>query len=503
MHGYGPQDIPPVPIPLFDMSPTARLVLMTFALHAAGAAAGTVDLEDCRISAGPAFPTIKARCGTLERPVNPDDAQSPLLELEIALVPALNLEPEPDPIVPLAGGPGQGAIQFYSAYAHAFGHVRRDRDILLVDQRGTGGSARLDCPVDEDLIEGQYSTETTIRYTRECLETLAHDPRFFTSSIAVADLEAVRIALDIPALNLYGVSYGSRVAQHYARRYPEATRTIVLDGVVPPQLALGPDIALEAQRVLDTIFARCALDPPCDERFPGLSASFEALKKRLDAKPAKLELAHPLTGVVESISFGRLELAAAVRLLAYHPNTVALLPLMISEAADGRYAPLAAQYQMTTSSLSESLALGMHNAVMCSEDVPFYDASRIDGAALDASFIGPLQLAAIEAMCSVWPRGPVDADFKEPLATGIPTLLLSGGADPVTPPSYADLAAQAFRRAWLLTQPDQGHGQLVVGCMPRIFEQFVQNRGLDGVDTSCMERSFVMPFFLGYSGPAP
>lgn len=489
-----------------------RFATLSFLLSLAAAAAlpaaaddaqASLELKDCRISAGPAFPSLKARCGTLERPLDPSAPDGETIGINVAVVPALDLEPAPDPVVPLAGGPGQGAVQFYSGYAGAFEALRRDRDILLVDQRGTGKSARMDCPTDEELIEGQYSRETTLAYTRECLEALPHDPRFFTTSVAVTDLEAVRAALGLPALNLYGISYGSRVAQHYARRYPESTRTIVLDGVVPPQLPLGPEIALEAERAVDAIFSRCAESPACSEAFPDVADDFAALTARLDARAVDVELADPVTGRPETIRFGRAELAAAIRLLAYHPRSVAMVPLLVSEAADGYFAPLAAQFMMTLEELSDSLAIGMHNAVMCTEDVPFYDSLRMDRQAISATFIGVTQVDALETICSVWPAGPFDAGLREPLDTELPTLLLSGTADPITPPRYANLAAQGLRRAWLLTQPGQGHGQLAVGCMPRIIAEFVANAGLDEVDTSCMQRAFVMPFMLDFTGPAP
>lgn len=479
------------------------LVLTILTLGGNSLSARALELTDCRISAGPAYPSLPARCGTMPRPQNPDDPDSSQIELHVVVVPALNLTPKPDPIVPLAGGPGQSAVQFYASYAHAFEIVRRDRDVLLIDQRGTGESARLDCPIDEELIEGQYSVEQTIQYTEDCLETLPYDPRFFTTSIAIQDLDAVREALGYPSLNLYGVSYGTRVAQHYARRFPQATRTIVLDGVVPPQLALGPEIAIEAQRALDNIFARCSADAACDERFPDVAGAFETLKEKLAKKPVKVRLSNPVSGDYERMSFGRDEFAAAIRLLAYHSHTIALMPLLISEAADGNYAPLAAQYQMTVASLSESLAIGMHNTVMCSEDAPFYDNLTIDTQALGASYIGAVQLDALEAICSIWPAGPVDADFKRPLAIDTPTLLLSGSADPITPPAYADIAARNLKRAWLLTLEHQGHGQIAVGCMPRVVERFIDNATLKGIDASCREQAFVMPFFLDFGGPAP
>jgi pimeloyl-ACP methyl ester carboxylesterase len=482
---------------------TGALVLTLLLLGLSSQGVGALELEECRISAGPSFPGIKARCGILQRLQNPDDPESPLLDIRVAVVPALNLKPRPDPIVPLAGGPGQGAVQFYSAYAPAFERVRGDRDILLVDQRGTGESARMDCDIDEELIEGKFSVAATVEYMEACLEALPHDPQFFTSSVAVTDLEAVREALGYPALNLYGVSYGTRMAQHYARRYPASTRSIILDGVVPPQLALGPEIAIEAQLAIDNIFARCADDVACNERFPDIAASFEALKNRLDKKAAKVSLAHPVTGRVETMDFGRDELAGAVRLLAYSPNSIAMLPLLVSEAANGNYQPLAAQFQMTLISMSEALALGMHNAVMCSEDVPFYNDALVDDAALAASYIGPVQVEALKAICSVWPAGPVDEDFKLPLSTEIPTLLLSGSADPITPPRYADMAARNLKKAWLLTGEHQGHGQIAVGCMPRIIERFIDNAQLETGDADCFQNSFVMPFFLDFSGPQP
>jgi pimeloyl-ACP methyl ester carboxylesterase len=466
--------------------------------------APALELEDCRISAGPAYPGIKARCGTLLRPQNPADPESPEIELSVAVVPALDLNPEADPFVPLAGGPGGSAIEFYSAYSAAFEPVRRHRDILLVDQRGTGSSSRMDCDVDEDIIEGKYSEEQVLQVTRDCLDSLPHDPRYFTTSVAVTDLEAVREALGYGPLNLYGVSYGSRVAQHFAKRYPASTRSIVLDGVVPPQVVLGPEIAIEAQQALDDIFARCAADDACNERFPDLPQAFRQLRERLEQRPLAVEIPDPVTGSPVAVDFGAAELAGAVRLLAYHANSLAIVPLLVNTAASGNLLPLAAQVRMISEQMSDALALGMHNAVMCSEDAPFYDDMSIDYEALQASYIGVLQLDAIAAMCSVWPAGPVDDDFRAPLATDTPVLLLSGEVDPITPPGYAELAMVDLEQAQHLTAKRQGHGQAAVGCTPRLIGQFVDSPGrLPDADTACLERSFVMPFFLDFGGPAP
>jgi pimeloyl-ACP methyl ester carboxylesterase len=479
---------------------TSALALLLLCLPLA---AGALELEDCRISAGPGYPGIKARCGNFQRPLDPANPGGEQLELRVAVVPALDLNPEPDPLVPLAGGPGGSAIQFYSAYAQAFEPVRRERDILLIDQRGTGESAHMDCPIDDDIVEGQYSEEETIAFTRDCLEQLPHDPRFFTTSVAVADLEALREALGYPALNLLGTSYGSRVAQHFARRYPESTRTVIIDGVVPPQLPLGPGIAMEAQRAIDEIFARCAEDAACSERFPEIDLDFAGLRSTLEENPERVALLDPVTGRPTEIRFGKDELSGAVRLLAYQPQSIALLPLVIHEAANGNYVPLAAQFQLTMTSLSDALALGMHNSVMCTEDLPFIDRDTVDFEALEKTYIGTMQFEALETICSIWPRGPIDDDFNEPLATDLPVLLLSGTADPITPPGYADMALIEMTNHLHIINTLQGHGQIAAGCMPDVIANFVATADPANLDYSCMERAFVMPFFVDFSGPQP
>jgi pimeloyl-ACP methyl ester carboxylesterase len=196
-------------------------------------------------------------------------------------------------------------------------------------------------------------------------------------------------------------------------------------------------------------------------------------------------------------------MAVAIRLLLYSHRTVALLPLLINEAANGNLVPMAAQFQMVVVALNEALNIGMHNAVMCTEDAPFIDFADVDQAALDASYLGPQQLEAIKTMCSVWPKGPLDDDLRLPLATDMPVLLLSGDSDPITPPQYAELAAVDMGKAWLLTGKNQGHGLGVVGCMPRIIGKFIENMRLEDGDADCLNESFSMPFFLDFAGPSP
>lgn len=466
-------------------------------------AAEPLVLEDCRISAGPAYPGISARCGIFLQPENPAVPDGKMLALHVAVVPALSLEPAPDPLVPIAGGPGQASSEFYAATAQAFELIRRDRDIVLLDQRGTGDSAPMDCAIDDDIVGGRMTTEQTRVATEACIDALPHDPRYFTTSVAVRDLEALRIALGYSQFNLYGISYGTRVAQHFARRFPDATRSVILDGVIPPQMALGPGIATEAQDALDSIFSRCAETAACEARFPDIATRFKALKISLAATDAVVIVPHPGTGALETVTFGADELAGAIRMLSYHPSTVALIPFLIDEATNDRFEPLAAQHLMILEALSNALSIGMHNAVVCTEDAPFFAGEAISAEDLAATYIGPLIVDALETICSVWPLGLLDEGFKMPLKTDTPVLLLSGDADPITPPGFAEIAAVEMTNAKLLVGKQQGHGQATRGCMPEIMADFVATASVVDLDTGCLERQFAMPFFLDYSGPAP
>ena len=454
------------------------------------------SLRIAALAAAPGSPGIAARCGTLVRPLDPDDNSLGTIDLSVAVVPALSLEPANDPFVPVAGGPGQSTIAFYAGWYSAFERVRQHRDILLIDQRGTGDSAAMVCDIEEDVVDGSFSEEQTRELTQECLDLLPHDPRYFTTSVAVRDLEALRLALGYDAFNIYGISYGSRVAQHFARRYPESTRTVIIDGVVPPQVPLGPDIATESQNAIDNVFARCIENAACDERFPAIREDFSMLRGALAEAPVVVEYQHPISGKREVIEFTADHLAGAIRLLLYNPRTVALLPLVISDAADGNFAPLAAQFNMVVDSLSDSLNIGMHNAVMCTEDLPFIAWELLDDEAINASYMGPLQLQAMKTMCSIWPAGLLDNDLHLPLATDKPVLLLSGGADPITPPRFAELAAVDMSNSWHFVGENQGHGLAAVGCMPRVIGEFIESAALQDGAAKCLDRAFVMPVFI-------
>ena len=460
--------------------------------------------EDCRIHDADGLISVAAQCAKLAVPENPDEPQGAKIELAIAVVPAISTRANPDPVFLLAGGPGQGAIEGYAPALGAYAGIRRQRDLVLVDQRGTGGSNRLDCDMPDDAIEtGELSPGQLRRIARDCLAGLHGRPQFYTTSIAVRDLEAVRAALGYERINLIGGSYGTRVAQHYARRYPERTRAIVLDAVVPPTIALVPQIAIESQRALDRVFERCKADVACNERFPELVGQFAWLDERLRLSPISIAIADPVTGETRRIEVNRSHLITMARMLTYSSRTASLLPLVVHEAAsNGNYAPLAAQAEMIGEDLERMIAMGMHHSVVCAEDAPRFEGA-VDRKQLENTYLGPLMLDGMKAICDVWPRGPVDADFAEPLTSKVPALLLSGEFDPATPAEYGAAAAAGFASALHVVVPGQGHGQARLNCLQKIMRRFIAEGSAADLDVACVKQIRPAPFFLSFSGTAP
>jgi len=464
----------------------------------------TLPLSACRLQHPDHLQSIEARCGTLAVPEDRSNPRSPRIHLKVAVIAALDRRAAADPLFILAGGPGQAATGFYALVAPAFARVQRERDIVLVDQRGTGDSNALNCPFPDEDETVELTPAQLRAHASACLASLQADPRFYTTSVAVQDLDAVRAALGYAQINLYGVSYGTRVAQHYLRRFPDNARALILDGVVPPDAVLAVDGSVNAQRALELIFARCRADAACHEVFADPQTQFDTLRTRLSATPTRVSLPDPDTGVITPIDLRLTHLQIATRLLSYAPERAALMPLILDQAvAHSNYVPLAAQAVIMSKRYVDVIAYGMHNAVVCTEDMPFINSARIDRAALARSYLGTAQLDGLVDVCREWPRGVLDPDFHAELKSDRPVLLLSGSADPVTPPLYAERAAHGLSHASQIVLEGQGHGQLATGCMPRVMARFLDAGKTTGLDAACTHSIVPDPFFTSFSGPPP
>jgi pimeloyl-ACP methyl ester carboxylesterase len=497
----------PYPLVRVNLRTAFLVVCLAATLPVAGRAraAGRLALSSCELRQSQGLTLIQAQCGRLSVPENPAAPRGRRIELRVAVVPAISTRKRPDPLFVLAGGPGMAATAFYASVAPVFAPLHRDRDIVLVDQRGTGGSNALDCASSTaDLY--QSTTAAIVAATARCLKMLrSHaDVRFYTTSLAVQDLDRVRAALGYDRINLYGSSYGTIVAQQYLRRHPDRVRSVILDGVVPPQLALGATSALDAQAALSRIFARCARQPACHARFGDPAAAYLQVSDALARHPVWVDLTDPTSGEPYRLQFTSYQLAMVLRLASYTPEFAALLPLDLHEAgASGNFAPLAGQFLLIDRVYGGAIAEGMNDTVVCSEDVPFYRVDAQVRAELARTFLGTAQLDGLEAVCRIWPRGPVAPDLHQPLHSAVPALLLSGGNDPITPPRYAALAARGFAHGLSLVIPGFGHGQLTDPCMAEVMAQFVRRASVAGLDTACTRRLSPQAFFLTRNGPAP
>lgn len=464
----------------------------------------SIVTESCQLSAPGTPLRTAAECGVYTVYENREKGAGRQIEINLAIIKALSRTPQPDPVFFLAGGPGQAATEAYLGVLPVFDEIHRDRDIVLIDQRGTGKLSGLRCepPDDAEADAEAIDAEAINVWLRNCTETLEADPTQYTTSVAMGDLDEIRAALGYEKINLVGVSYGTRAAQTYLRNYPQHVRTVTLDGVVPQNEVLGADVAADAQRAIDLIFQRCHEDASCKAEFPTLPEEFASLMATLQEQPVTLTLPDPTTGEPITTTLDSRVAATTVRLHSYAPETAALLPLLIHKAANGDYLPFAAQSQIVGKSLSDTINSGMNLSVICAEDFPFFD--TVDLQQLNAnSYYGSLETDNLRHYCEIWPHSPVDATFKAPVESDVPVLLLSGEVDPVTPPSNAEEVAEHLSNSLQIVAPGQGHNVIIRGCIPRIFADFIDQGSTQNLETACVNNLKPMPFFINLLGPMP
>jgi pimeloyl-ACP methyl ester carboxylesterase len=478
--------------------------LLAGALAAGGAPAA--GLTECRVEGIP----NSVQCGAIDRPLDPARAQGPQVRIHYVVVPAMARRKLADPVFLLAGGPGQSAIQLAPSVLPLLSRLNNRRDVVFVDQRGTGRSAPLECEAARrEPLSDASDPERQVRSLARCREALEKLPsvggadglRHFTTTVAMADLDAVRRALGAERINLIGASYGTRAALEYQRLYPDAVRRSVLDGVAPPDMALPASFSTDAQAALDAVLDGCEREAACAAAHPQLRAHWRAL---LDSLPRTATVPDPLTGVPERIEVTRAVLLGALRGPLYVPALAAALPAAIDAAAGGRFEPLVGLGALLSSRKAAQWAMGMHFSVVCAEDLPRLAAS---GAAPGADF-GRDFARLYERVCADWPRGAVPPAFYAIPTSRSPVLLLSGGLDPATPPRHAARAAAALGpRAVSVVVPNAGHGVMALGCMRDVIYRFIDaadDAGAAAVDASCATRIPRPPAFRPVTGePRP
>jgi pimeloyl-ACP methyl ester carboxylesterase len=466
---------------------------------------GTLQFQRCELSQPRSAATTAAWCAAFRQPEDRSRPDGRQITFRLALIKSDAAQVKPDPIVLLAGGPGQAATESWPQVAPALALARRDRHVILLDQRGTGGSNPLSCEESGDVVKAAQAQVMDAARARalaqECLARVQAkaDPALYTTTEAVADLEALRQALGGVQFNLLGISYGTRVAQQFAGRHRDGVRSLVLDGVAPNEEVLGADFARTLDDALRARFALCTAQPECQQRFGDVYKALYDLRARLAEKPLPVQLRDPLTFAPLQHDLDADTFAGLVRLYAYAPETTALLPLAIHEAAAGNAAPLMGQASLITADLGATMTSGMGLSVICAEDADLLQPRPEDAALI----LGGDFIATMKAQCEAWPRGSRAADFHAPLKSDVPSLLLSGQYDPVTPPRYAEQVLKGLSRARHLVAPGQGHNVVGRGCMPRLVARFIDKLDTDALDAGCIAEMGAAPFFLDYNGASP
>jgi pimeloyl-ACP methyl ester carboxylesterase len=480
-----------------DVRPLLRAAACAALAIAGGAAAAPT--EPCRLKGI----DREIQCGKLSVAEDPGRPDGRRIEVHFAVVPALARVRASEPIFVFAGGPGQSARQAAGQVQPLFARLNARRDIVYVDQRGTGASNPLACestPKPAASLAETLDAERLSARTRECLRRLGSgsDLRQYATWIAVRDIDAVRAALGHEQINLWGASYGTRAALEYLRQFPQRVRSVVLDGVAPADMALPASFAVDAQASLERLIAACEADAACNGRYPQLGAAIDRLLARASGDGLNATVAHPLTGRPESLRLEAMTFASVLRLPLYSPPLAALLPYALAEAGRDNLTPLLAVAASLSGSVAENFAEGMHFAVVCAEDLPRVDAAA--RAAAIATRFGSNFLRLYDEACRSVPTGGVPAGFYRLTDADVPVLILSGGADPATPPRHGERVAKGLKRATHVVAPQLAHGVSMHGCAPELIAGFIRAAGPDGLDLDCLARLPAPKFFAPPTG---
>lgn len=451
------------------------------------------ELEDCHVEG------IKQQilCGTLEVPEDPKKPSGKQIPLNITVLKGLNATPKTVPLLYLAGGPGQAATDHTAMVNMMFKLVRQSRDIVLVDQRGTGKSNGLQCTnmeVDGLGLDLDMAGMDLKQQARECIALFGDsDLTQYSTNQAVDDFEAVRKALGYEQFYLYGGSYGTRAGLVYMRRHPQSIAGAVLDSVAPTQLAVGL-FGKTAEVSFDMLLKDCQENEACNKAFPNLKQDFVGLLNELKQQPKSVEVSNPVSAEQTTLLFDKDKFLNVLRTSLYAVQTRSFLPMAITQAAQGNYKPFLGLYSAIGTN-GTGMYTGLTMTIVCSEDWPRISPARL-AADNDNYVVGGSTGEVFAQMCSQWPRYEVEDSFAEPVKSAIPTLLLSGRVDPVTPPSYGDMAAESLSNARHLVSHNGAHTIISHTCAPKLVDQFLQTGELDKLDDSCLTRQYPTRFLI-------
>lgn len=439
----------------------------------------------------------KAWCGKYEVFEDRASKRGRKVALNMVILPAFAEKPAPDPVFFFAGGPGQSAASLAGYLGEGpLANLRQDRDLVFIDQRGTGASHPLTCNLyaDDSDLQAYFDDMFPQQKIRACREQLEKDAdlKQYTTSIAIEDLDDVRRALGYGKINLYGGSYGTTVALAYLRRYRENVRSVVLAGVAPTNLKLPLPFAKGAQYAIAHLMDDCAADSACHTAFPNLKEEFRSVLDRFEKGPVRVELINPLTKKSQSVSLGRGVFAERLRMMLYDRGPASIVPLLIHQAYQGDFRPFILAALPQARGIYQSLSLGMYFSVTCAESIPFISEEDIKRET-NGTFLGDYRVRVHVKACQEWAQSPAPRSFTEVVKADAPVLLLSGEVDPASPHWLGAEVARYLPHSRQLTIPNGGHGYFSP-CLSGITAEFIAKGTTQGLSASCLDGVKRPPF---------
>ncbi|MEP7255896.1 MAG: alpha/beta fold hydrolase [Ferruginibacter sp.] len=418
-------------------------------------------------------------CGSYPVFENRETLSDRKINLKIIVIPALHPNSSATPIFYIDGGPGVASTNNASFFADSSIPYRQYHDIVLVDIRGTGGSNGLNCSSLQikNGLQEQFEDMYPVKLVKECYDSLSKraDLKQYTTTNAVKDLEDVRKWLGYGKINIYGLSYGTRVALVYMKMFPHSIQSCILWSPIPTYGRMPLYHALYAQNSLELLFTDCKNNSLCNNSFPDLEKEFNSLMLKMKSNPFTFLWTDSL-GHSENLLISWNSFQTKLRTLMYAPFSMRKIPFIIHQAYVGNFKPFISLYH-NGADTSNSIAEGFYLCVTCAEDVPFIKSGEIDSLT-NNTFMGKYRINQQADGCANWVRGNIPNDFLEPTISDIPTLIMSGGYDPITPTSSAKEIASHLKNCTLVIIPQMSHtfdGLSNPECFDEICLSFINN----------------------------
>ena len=458
---------------------------------------GNMELKHCHIKNY----SQEVLCGSHTVFENRAAASGRQIDIKFAIIPSVTEAKESDPLVMFAGGPGQGAQDMGPFARMAFSEIQETRDVVLIDQRGMGASNGLICK-EPEVNALSYTEEEleqlTKKLLRECLEDLDADVTLYTQDIANQDIHDILLKLGYEKVNLYGVSWGTRSALLYASQFPEHVRSVIMDGNAPIDNKVPLYATEDAEKAMTALFKNCAEKTECHKAFPTLEQDFNDILASFGDKGKEATVKDANTGKPETFILQRTIFVNALRNILYSPALSRLIPIVIEQAKQDNYQAIAG---LTAAFGDTGMAIGATLTILCSEDLARMTETEIS-AETSKGFVGDAFLNSFKTSCNEWPQAPLPSIYHQTLTSTVPTLLLSGEIDPVTPPRWGERMATHMTNSMHLIAPNTGHNVAPRGCASKLMAQFVKQGNFEELDGSCLNDLKRPSFFIDGNGPA-